>query len=549
MPDRIASIPSPQINRSIAPAALPDSGAEKGLNPPQATANGNLEKNAPGLTSTQSSSPAGRHNKEEAEEVLQYHYLTFGTSLPPPTGISSPTSPVTALSCLVTSLSAMAAGMYSPPEKILTEKWGISGVVYNLGITLFCFGFAISPMMLAPFSEINGRRPMLVGSGILLSVTQLGCAVTDSFAGMLLARFFLGVGGSTYSSIIGGVLSDIYVTEERNKPMALFSGAVLVGTGLGPMISSFMVHHISWRWVYYMQAILSAVVTVAVMMFFNETRGNVLLSRKAQVLNKWYEKLEDAGYVGVDMPVEGGNRQSQRIRWKVKSDEERESIVKMVTISLYRPFHLLFTEPVIFFFSLWVSFSWAVLYLQFGAIPLVFQNNHGFNLQQSGAVFASICIGGILATLLSIWQEKYVRRLGKISSTPEGRLYFVCIESILMPAGIFWFGWTSFSSIHWVVPCFAIGCATIGIFSIYLAVFNYLADTYHRYASSALAAQSCCRNLLGGIFPLVVRAMYVNLGYSGASSLLGGIGSLLTAVPWVLVFFGPKIRARSKIAS
>ena len=33
----------------------------------------------------------------------------------------------------------------------------------------------------------------------------------------------------------------------------------------------------------------------------------------------------------------------------------------------------------------------------------------------------------------------------------------------------------------------------MGIFSIYLAVFNYLADTYHRYASSALAAQSFCK--------------------------------------------------------
>lgn len=32
----------------------------------------------------------------------------------------------------------------------------------------------------------------------------------------------------------------------------------------------------------------------------------------------------------------------------------------------------------------------------------------------------------------------------------------------------------------------------MGIFSVYLAVFNYLADTYHRYASSAIAAQSCC---------------------------------------------------------
>lgn len=48
---------------------------------------------------------------------------------------------------------------------------------------------------------------------------------------------------------------------------------------------------------------------------------------------------------------------------------------------------LLFTEPVVFFFSLWVAFSWAVLYLQFGSIPLVFQTNHGFDLEQSGAVF------------------------------------------------------------------------------------------------------------------------------------------------------------------
>ena len=55
------------------------------------------------------------------------------------------------------------------------------------------------------------------------------------------------------------------------------------------------------------------------------------------------------------------------------------------------------------------------------------------------------------------------------------------------------FGWTSFPNIPWIVPTLAVGCATMGIFSIYLAVFNYLADTYHRYASSALAAQSFCK--------------------------------------------------------
>ncbi len=109
---------------------------------------------------------------------------------------------------------------------------------------------------------------------------------------------------------------------------------------------------------------------------------------------------------------------------------------------------------------MWVAFSWAVLYLTFGAIPLVFTTNHGFNLEQNGAVFAgkpwlcfsepvvvfvigltrvpAISVGAIISTILSIWQEKVAMRFGKLSSTPEGRLYFSCIESALMPIGLFW---------------------------------------------------------------------------------------------------------------
>lgn len=129
------------------------------------------------------------------------------------------------------------------------------------------------------------------------------------------------------------------------------------------------------------------------------------------------------------------------------------------------------------------------------------------HLKQEADNLIAISVGGILATLLSIYQEKIAIRFGKMSNTPEGRLYFACIESVLMPVGLFWFGWTSFSSVPWIVPTIAVGCATMGIFSVYLAVFNYLADTYHRYASSAIAAQSCCKFLTTisiKIFPLLL---------------------------------------------
>lgn len=160
-----------------------------------------------------------------------------------------------------------------------------------------------------------------------------------------------------------------------------------------------------------------------------------------------------------------------------------------------------------------------------------------------------MCVGALLITIISIYQEKLASRFNLLPTTPEARLYFVCIESILMPIGLFWFGWTSSPHIHWISPTIAIGCATMGIFSVYLAVFNYLADTYHRYASSAIAAQSCCRNLLGGVFPLVVNAMFNNLGFPEASSLLGAIGTALCVVPWVLAIYGQTIRGKSKLAS
>lgn len=490
--------------------------------------------------------------EDASHQDIDYLYLDFDTPLPNPMGISSsprpgqspPPSPpnlkkytspflwskprktiITMISCCVTALSAYAAGEYTPPSEELTAEWHVSKVAYNVGITLFTLGFGIAPMVLAPFSEINGRRPIFVASGLVFTVCLIGCGAADSYAGMLVGRFFLGIGGSTFSTMVGGIISDIYHAQDRNGPMSCFSGAALFGTGLGPLISGFIEMRVSWRWIFYSEAIASAIFLVLLLAFLKETRGSVLLSGKAKALNKYYEKLEEAGYYGVVFTAEdsGEKQRVQRIRWKVKSDEERDTLVRMISISCYRPFHLLCTEPVVFFFSLWVAFSWAILYLNFSSIPLIFSTNHGFNVQQVGAVFSAVSIGALLATLLSIYQEKLAMRLGKMPNTPEGRLYFTCVESILMPIGLFWFGWTSYSSVPWIVPTLGLGCATMGIFSIYLATFNYLADTYHRYSSSAIAAQSFCRNILAGIFPLVANFMFTNLTYPGASSLLGGI--------------------------
>ena len=509
--------------------------------------------------------PGDKEEKTIGDD-FQWEYLEFDTSLPDFTTMisesslikppnlqkygnpfewSRPQKNVTLfLCCISTFLAAYGAGEYGFTGETLRSEWNLSLVAFETGLTVFAFGFAIAPMFLAPFTEINGRRPVFLLSGLLLLIATIGCAVTDSFAGMLIARLFAGIGSSTYSTIIGGVIADVWQSKDRNVPMAVYSGFALGGTGMGPLISGIICDRVSWRWVFYSHAISVAVVLCCQLLLFKETRGSILLSRRAKAINSYYDILDE------HTKQTGSPRVSPKIRYKVLADEQRQSLAEMLRVSLTRPFIMLSTEPVVFFFSLWAAFAWGVLYMTFNVLSLVFQARHNFTLTGQAGVFAAMVIGVIVATLLSVYHERIAaKHLPGMSASPEGRLYFTCIEAMLLPIGLFWFGWTSYSSIHWIVPTIAIGFATIGVYSVYLAVFNYLADVYHRYASSALAGQSFCRNTFGAVFPLFTSQMFLALDFPGASSLLGGIGLVLTLVPWVLVFKGPQIRARSKLAS
>jgi hypothetical protein len=118
---------------------------------------------------------------------------------------------------------------------------------------------------------------------------------------------------------------------------------------------------------------------------------------------------------------------------------------------------LLFTEPVVFWFSIWISFSWALIFLFFESIPLIFQTSYGFTPQQSGLVLIAMCLGALSGNLFYPVQERLYRKYAhkvpqikllrrhrtrsgespNLQDNPEARLYSACILSIFMSIGMF----------------------------------------------------------------------------------------------------------------
>lgn len=83
---------------------------------------------------------------------------------------------------------------------------------------------------------------------------------------------------------------------------------------------------------------------------------------------------------------------------------------------------------------------------------------------------------------------------------------------------------------------------------IFLPLFNYIIDTYLFIAASALAANTIVRSVFGAVFPLFANQMFEGLGPRWASSVLGFVALIMIPIPFVLIKFGPTLRARSKHA-
>lgn len=107
------------------------------------------------------------------------------------------------------------------------------------------------------------------------------------------------------------------------------------------------------------------------------------------------------------------------------------------------------------------------------------------------------------------------------------------------------YGWSSTPSLPWIIPTLGIAAVGLGIYEIYMAVINYLSDSYVQFAASALSAASLGRNLFGAFLPLASESLFRNLGYQWAGSLLGFIGAVLSLAPVVLLVYGGRAREGS----
>ncbi len=155
--------------------------------------------------------------------------------------------------------------------------------------------------------------------------------------------------------------------------------------------------------------------------------------------------------------------------------------------SLSRPWILLFREPIVLLLSIYMAIIYGTLYMLFSAFPIVYQQNRGWSAGIGGLAFLGVAVGMIFAVAYSIWDNKRYSRVSDEHggfAPPEARLPITMIGGIAVPIGLFWFAWTNYPSINYMVSIAAGIPFGFGMVMVFLGIMNYLIDAYGKHEFS-----------------------------------------------------------------
>ncbi|KAL8663474.1 MAG: hypothetical protein Q9168_008086 [Polycauliona sp. 1 TL-2023] len=426
-------------------------------------------------------------------------------------------------------LVGLNATSITTPSLIIAEHFHVSETAFPHSywpVTVWNTGAAIGPMIGMPMLESFGVRKGYMLLYLVFTTMVIPQALAQNFATLLVVRAIAGLAGGVLQNVLEQVAADLWATDkERNLPITLYTFVYVGGVTLGPVLGA-VVHDLSWRWVFYIQLIIYGSLFPLVLLTIKETRGPIILSH----LSKTNPALS-----------------------KAANEIPRPKISTLLSEATTRPAHLLFTEPVVFFLMLWAAFCFGLVFIMTQSIPQVYAANYNFSDSASGLVQVSLFVGEVLGFLACLPQNAYYQRSAKRNKVdpgkpiPEARLPLSIPASFIgLAGGLFWYAWSSFAHVHWIVPTIGLAFVGFAVMVIITAVDLYIADSYSKYAGSAIAAVALGENVFAAWLPLAAKSMYTTLGFQWASSLLGVVAVVLTLAPVVLWWKGEVIRGKSE---
>ncbi|KAF4424553.1 hypothetical protein FACUT_10285 [Fusarium acutatum] len=528
---------------------------------------------------------------------------------------------------------------------------------------LYMMGMGLGSVVFSPTAILWGKRPVYLGSAILFIGTSLWAAWSPSFNSLLAARVFQGFAVSPVECLPSATIAEIFFLHERAYRIGIYTLLLLGGKNLVPLVSAVIIGGLSWRWVFWILAMIIAFGAVLLFLFVPETfwdrtpharpkhpskrpsflrrlssrhavpqtGGEGLLQGEPEAHFADADHAQDGGqspaalhrgrdlHVGFaesgdaaeeaaapvtpvspkavvhpsgknpDAPGDVGSTtgsESNSASFKLGPNLENEKLdasqlqgppkIQAYTHNLrqqppksfvqqLKPWHgrlnsdswlkvmvrpfILFAYPAVLWSAAVYACSVGWLIVISESIAMIYRDKDSYNFTalQTGLVYISPFIGGILGTgvagkVSDIIVKIMSRRNGGLYE-PEFRLVMALPILISTCIGLMGFGWSAEEKDHWMVPTFFFGVVSFGCSLGSTTSITFCVDSYRQYAGEALVTLNFSKNILHGlVFSLFVTHWLHGDGPKKVYIWIGIIQLLLMLCTIPMYIYGKRAR-------
>ncbi|MCG3754017.1 MFS transporter [Amycolatopsis sp. Poz14] len=139
---------------------------------------------------------------------------------------------------------------YSAPA--LRGEWGLSvgavGVITSAGF----FGMFVGGVTGGRIADRLGRRPVIIGAGLLYSLFSLVSAISPNAEVLGISRVLTGFALQAMTGVLLVYVSEMFPLAKRGRYQALMSATGLAGIPIAATVSRLIIPlgHGSWRWIF-----------------------------------------------------------------------------------------------------------------------------------------------------------------------------------------------------------------------------------------------------------------------------------------------------------
>ena len=203
------------------------------------------------------------------------------------------------LSALI-AIAPFSIDAYMPAFGRMAVFYGTDFHTVSLSISVFFVGSAVGQLLLAPFSDRVGRKPVLIFGMSLFLLATLCIIFSQNIQQLLGFRFLQALGCGSISVTAPSVVRDCFNEQNSARMFSIIATLMMAAPFVAPMVGAGLLHFFAWQSIFWFLLVYSALITILMIVKLPETRPRVsqhleLISIARESFARYAEVLDKKG--------------------------------------------------------------------------------------------------------------------------------------------------------------------------------------------------------------------------------------------------------------